>query len=34
MMYLLPCVISICNYKNYFKIKYVIYETYGIIFNI
>jgi hypothetical protein len=24
----------ICNYKNYLKIKYFIYETYNIIFNI
>jgi hypothetical protein len=34
MLYLLPYVIFICNYKEYFKIKYVIYETYNIIFNI
>jgi hypothetical protein len=25
-------VIFICHYKRYFKIKYVIYETYNIIF--
>jgi hypothetical protein len=34
MLYLLPCVIFNCNYKKDFKIKYVIYETYDIIYNI
>jgi hypothetical protein len=31
MLYLLPSVIFIYNYKKYLKINYVIYETYDII---